>query len=123
MPGKAKPAMSEVVKVARRREIPDGSAIVVEARGRKVALFNSGGSFYAIDNACRHLGGSLGVGGVYGTRVVCPLHGWEYDFTTGASVDDPETRVACFAVKVEGDDVFIDIQRRAWCTNRDSPTD
>ena len=23
-----------------------------------------------------------------GTRVVCPLHGWEYDFTTGASIDE-----------------------------------
>jgi nitrite reductase/ring-hydroxylating ferredoxin subunit len=82
---------------------------VVEARGRKVALFNSNGSYYAIADACRHLGGSLGAGDVYGTRVICPLHGWEYDFTTGASVDDPEMRVACFGVTVEGDDVFIEI--------------
>jgi nitrite reductase/ring-hydroxylating ferredoxin subunit len=37
------------------------------------------------------------------------LHGWEYDFTTGASVDDPEMRVACFAVTIEGDDLFIEI--------------
>jgi nitrite reductase (NADH) small subunit len=101
--------MSESIKVAVLREIPDGSAIVVEVRGRKVALFNSGGSFYAIDNACRHLGGSLGAGEVYGTRVVCPLHGWEYDFTTGVSVDDPETRLACFTVRVEGDNVFVEI--------------
>ncbi len=101
--------MAELIKVAGRREIPDGGAIVVEAGGRKVALFNSGGSYYAIDDACRHLGGSLGAGDVYGTRVVCPLHGWEYDFTTGASVDDPEMRVACFAVRVEDDDVFIEI--------------
>lgn len=101
--------MSELIKVAGRREIPDGGAIVVEAGGRKVALFNSGGSYYAIDDACRHLGGSLGAGDVYGTRVVCPLHGWEYDVTTGASVDDPEMRVACFTVTVEGDDVFIEI--------------
>jgi nitrite reductase (NADH) small subunit/3-phenylpropionate/trans-cinnamate dioxygenase ferredoxin subunit len=101
--------MAELVRVAAPREIPDGSALVVEVRGRKVALFNLGGSYYAIDDACRHLGGSLGAGDVYGTRVVCPLHGWEYDFTTGASVDDPETRVACFAVTIEGDDLFIEI--------------
>jgi nitrite reductase (NADH) small subunit len=101
--------MAESVKVARRDEVPNGGAIVVEARGRKVALFNSNGSYYALADACRHLGGSLGAGDVYGTRVICPLHGWEYDFTTGASVDDPEMRVACFAVTVEGDDVFIEI--------------
>ena len=101
--------MAELVRVAGRGDIPEGTGKVVEARGRRVALFNSGGSFYAIDNACRHLGGSLGEGDVYGTRVVCPLHGWEYDFTTGAGVDDPETRVACFAVTVAGDDVLIEI--------------
>jgi nitrite reductase/ring-hydroxylating ferredoxin subunit len=102
--------MSELIKIAGRRDIPEGGAIIVEARGRKIALFNSGGIYFAIDNACRHLiGGSLGAGDVYGTRVVYPLHGWEYDFTTGASVDDPEMRVACFAVTVEGDDVYIEI--------------
>ena len=101
--------MSETVKIANVRDVPDGGAIVVEARGRKIALFNSGGAFYAIDNACRHLGGSLGAGDVYGTRVICPLHGWEYDFTTGASIDDPATRVACFPVKVDGDDVLVEV--------------
>jgi nitrite reductase (NADH) small subunit len=101
--------MSEFLKVARRGEIPEDGVIIVEVRGRKIALFNAGGAFYAIDNACLHLGGSLGAGEICGTRVVCPLHGWEYDFTTGASVDDPEMRVACFTVKLEGDDVFIEI--------------
>jgi nitrite reductase/ring-hydroxylating ferredoxin subunit len=105
--------MSNIVKVANVREVPDGGAIVFEAHGRKIALFKSGGAFYAIDNACRHLGGSLGAGDLYGTRVVCPLHGWEYDFTTGASVDDPAMRLACFAVKVDGDDVFVEFQDRA----------
>jgi nitrite reductase/ring-hydroxylating ferredoxin subunit len=43
--------------------------------------------------------------------VICPWHGWEYDFTTGAMVDDDDAavRVACFKVKVEGEDVFIEI--------------
>ena len=101
--------MSEFVKVAERDEVSEDRALMVEVRGRKVALFNAGGVFYAIDNACRHLGGSLGAGEIYGTRVVCPLHGWEYDFTSGANVDDPEMRVACFAVKIEDNEVFIEI--------------
>jgi nitrite reductase/ring-hydroxylating ferredoxin subunit len=41
--------------------------------------------------------------------VICPLHGWEYDFTTGVSVDDPETRLSCFVVKVDGEDVLIEV--------------
>jgi nitrite reductase/ring-hydroxylating ferredoxin subunit len=97
------------VKVARRDEIPDGTGKTIEAGGRLIALFNSGGAFHAIDNACGHRGGPLGEGEVYGTRVVCPLHGWEYDFTTGCNVDDPAMRLRCFLVKLDGDDILVKI--------------
>jgi nitrite reductase/ring-hydroxylating ferredoxin subunit len=101
--------MSEFIRLAAVSEIPDGGGRTVEARGRKIALFNSGGTFYAIDNACQHRGGSLGEGDVYGTRVVCPLHGWEYDFAAGCNVDDPSRKIACYAVQVKGDDVMVEI--------------
>ncbi len=102
--------MIEFVKVARRDEIADGTGKVVEVNGLLIALFNSGGQFYAIDNDCLHLGGPLGEGEVYGTRVICPLHGWEYDFTTGCSVDDPAMRLHCYAVRIDGDDVSVEAQ-------------
>lgn len=101
--------MGKFVKVARRNEIPDGTGKTVEAGGRRIALFNSGGTFHAIDNACGHRGGPLGEGEIYGTRVICPLHGWEYDFITGCNVDDPSTRLRRFAVKLDGDDVLVEI--------------
>ena len=101
--------MAEFVKVASAIEISDGSGKTVDVRGRKIAVFNAGGSFYAIDDACRHRGGPLGEGEVYGTRVVCPWHGWEYDFSTGCNVDDPTVKLSCFAVKVEGGDVLVEV--------------
>jgi nitrite reductase (NADH) small subunit len=101
--------VTEFVKVAAVGEIPDGCGRTVEARGRKLALFNAGGKFYAIDNACQHRGGPLGEGDVYGTRVVCPWHGWEYDFAAGCNVDDPTMKVACFAVRIEGDAVLVEV--------------
>jgi len=39
--------------------------------------------------------------------VTCPWHGWEYDITTGASLDDPSKKVSCFAVQEVGDDILI----------------
>ncbi|HKV54606.1 MAG TPA: Rieske 2Fe-2S domain-containing protein [Candidatus Binataceae bacterium] len=101
--------MRQLIRVATRDEIPDGTGKVVEAGGRKLAVFHSNGNFYAIDNACRHRGGPLGEGEVYGTTVVCPWHGWEYDFSTGCNVDDPAMRLACLSVRVEGDDIFIEL--------------
>jgi nitrite reductase/ring-hydroxylating ferredoxin subunit len=101
--------LAQFIKAARCNEIPEGRGMVIEAGGRTLALFHVGGQFYAIDNTCIHQGGPLGEGEVYGTRVVCPWHGWEYDFSTGCNVDDPSMKLACFAVKVEGDDVLVEI--------------
>jgi nitrite reductase/ring-hydroxylating ferredoxin subunit len=97
----------EKVKVARRSQIPEGSGITVEAGGKRIALFNASGNLYAIDNTCLHRGGPLAEGDLNGTVVTCPWHGWEYDVTTGASLDDPSKKVLCFALQEEGDDVLI----------------
>ena len=96
------------VKVASRAELPAGSSKLVEAGGKQIALFNSGGAFYAIDNTCKHRGGSLAEGDLDGTSVTCPLHGWEYDVTTGANLDDPNVKLGCYPVKIDGDDILID---------------
>jgi nitrite reductase (NADH) small subunit len=101
--------LGEFIKVASRSEIADGAGKVVEAGGHRIALFNSGGQFYAIDNACKHQGGPLGEGEVYGTRVVCSWHGWEYDFSTGCNVDDPSMRLRSFAVKIDGEDILVEV--------------
>ncbi len=96
------------VKVATRSEIAPGTAKTVEVNGKQVALFNVGGQLYAIDNTCLHRGGPLGEGEIDGKIVTCPWHGWEYDVTTGATLDDPAKKVACFKVQVSGDDVLIE---------------
>jgi nitrite reductase/ring-hydroxylating ferredoxin subunit len=101
--------LSRFIKAARRGDIPESSGKIIEIGGHTLALFHANGEFYAIDNACRHRGGPLGDGEVYGTRVVCPWHGWEYDFSTGCNVDDISMQLTCFAVKVENDDILVAI--------------
>ena len=54
--------MPKAVKVAQRSELSPGTGKVVEANGRKVAIFNVEGAFYAIDNTCTHRGGPLSEG-------------------------------------------------------------
>ena len=101
--------MAQFIKVAQRGDIPESSGKIIETGGRTLALFHSNGQFYAIDNACMHRGGPLGEGEVYGTRVVCPWHGWEYDFSTGLNVDDPSMKLRCYRVRLEGDDILLEI--------------
>jgi nitrite reductase/ring-hydroxylating ferredoxin subunit len=101
--------VAEFIKVATRAGVPEGAGITVESAGRKIALFNVGGKFFAIDNTCKHRGGPLAEGELDGANVTCPWHGWEYDVTTGANLDDPNVKVACFAVKTDGDDILIEV--------------
>ena len=101
--------MASFVKVAGVGEIAPGTGKTVEAGGREIAVFNVAGQFFAIDNACKHRGGPLGEGELDGTTVTCPLHAWTYDVTSGECFDDPSCAVDRFAVKVEGDDVLIEV--------------
>src|SRR5438094_4016716 len=68
-------AMAEFVKVAKTGEIAPGEARAVEAGGKKIALFNVDGTFYAIDDTCTHRGGPLSEGMLMGEEVTCPWHG------------------------------------------------
>lgn len=58
--------MGNFVKVAAVAEAAPGGAERVEVEGQPLALFNVGGTFYAIDNTCTHVGGPLAEGTVEG---------------------------------------------------------
>ncbi|MFQ5668548.1 MAG: Rieske (2Fe-2S) protein [Candidatus Binatia bacterium] len=99
--------MADFVRVAAAADVPAGQGMTVEVRGKQIALFNCDGTFYAVDNTCKHQGGPLGEGELDGVVVTCPWHGWTYDVTTGVSPDDSDCAVGCYAVTVEGGDVLV----------------
>src|SRR5262245_17792027 len=99
--------MVNFVRVAATTDLPPGQGRVVVAGGRQIALFNVGGTFYAIDNTCLHLGGPLGEGFLEGETVICPWHGWTYNVTTGVCPINPNISVKTYPVKVEGLEVHL----------------
>jgi nitrite reductase/ring-hydroxylating ferredoxin subunit len=103
----------EYVRVARRMDIPAGTMIRVAAGGHVIALANVDGEFFAIDDTCSHEEASLSEGGLTGDVVVCPRHGARFNARTGRVLSLPAVRsVATYAVKVEGDDVFVATEPR-----------
>jgi len=102
--------MAEFVKVAKTAEIALGQGKAVETGGKKIALFNINGTFYAIDDTCTHRGGSLSEGMVVGTEVTCPWHGAVFDVTTGSVLGTPARQdVAHYPVRVEGEDIEVQL--------------
>lgn len=101
--------MSRRVRVGQVTDLPAGEGRVVDADGKALALFNVDGVFYALDNACSHRGGPLGEGEIEGAVVVCPWHAWRWDVKTGANVNNPAVRMACFPVSLDGGNVFVEL--------------
>lgn len=70
-------------------EVPNGERIFLEIGKAKIALFNIGGKFYAIEDVCSHDDGPVGEGEVEGTEIICPRHGARFDLTTGQALAMP----------------------------------
>jgi nitrite reductase/ring-hydroxylating ferredoxin subunit len=96
------------LRATKAAEVPPGTIREFQLDGKTIALANVDGKYFAIDNTCIHRGGPLGQGILEGKTVTCPWHGWEYDVTSGKVGANPSVGVACYAVEVRGEDIFVD---------------
>ena len=98
------------VKVAKAADVKAGTACVVEAHGRRIALCNTGEGFHAIDDLCSHDGGPLDQGTLIGNRIECPRHGAQFDVRTGKALTLPAIRpIKSYKTRVEHGDVEVEV--------------
>ena len=102
--------MPEYVKVAVTDDIAPNQGKLVEVQGKKLALFNLEGKYYAIDNTCTHRGGPLAEGELEGDEVTCPWHGAKFKITSGAVLSPPAPQgVKSFPIRVAGNDLEVEL--------------
>jgi nitrite reductase/ring-hydroxylating ferredoxin subunit len=81
-------------------DVPPGSAL----RLGSVAVFNIGGSFFATQEKCTHRQGPLSEGKLDGSIVTCPIHGAQFDVSTGAVLRGPaKDPLKIYRVIVDGE--------------------
>ena len=98
------------VRLCARAEAPaPGNVAEMEAQGVAVCIANIDGQLSAIDNWCPHRRGPLGQGWVEGNTVVCPWHSWAFDVHTGQAQPPDSGAVDVFPLRLEGDDVLVNI--------------
>jgi biphenyl 2,3-dioxygenase ferredoxin subunit len=73
-----------LIELCATADVPDGGALKVEACGLTLAVFNVGGDFFVLDDACTHGPGSLSEGWVEGDEIECDFHGGRFHIPTGA---------------------------------------
>ena len=102
--------MAEWVRLCGVGEVPGvGGVMEAEDKGVAVCLANVEGRLCALDNVCPHRQGPLGQGWLEGEAVVCPWHSWAFNVDTGVAEPPERARVDVFPVKVEGEDVLVNL--------------
>lgn len=102
--------MGEYVKVAKTTDIEDQCGKCIEVRGKTLAIFNLGGTFHALDDACSHEDGPLSEGFIEGNEVECPWHAARFNIETGEATCPPAYEdVARYAVRISGDDIEVEL--------------
>jgi nitrite reductase/ring-hydroxylating ferredoxin subunit len=85
--------------VGKAAEFPPGEGRPVTAGNLRLALFNDGGEFLAVDGSCPHQGAALSDGVLHDGRVICPLHSWVFDLRSGECPRNSHDPVACYPVR------------------------
>ncbi len=105
----------QYIKAASIGELTSGQKKLITAEDKKILLINLEGMYYALDNRCPHMGGSLYEGEIQGTQIICPRHGSVFDITNGrisqagklfmlkVKVKDIQT----YPIKIENEEIFI----------------
>jgi NAD(P)H-dependent nitrite reductase small subunit len=102
--------MAEFRKACRAGEVPEGAGKTVQVGERLIALFHVGDAYHAIDDVCPHMGASLSDGCVENGIVTCPWHAWRFRLADGAWADNPRIKIGCYPVRVEGDEVQVQVE-------------
>ena len=98
-----------MVTVSSGGKFGEGEMRVFDIDGTKVSVAAAGGRLYAFDDACTHMGCSLGEGKLENTTVTCPCHGSQFDVTSGAVLRGPAHQpVRSRSVEVDGDELQIE---------------
>jgi len=116
--------LGNFVPVGKTAELEDGKMKEVAAEGRQILLARVGDKYYATDNRCPHMGGTLSLGKLDGTVVTCPRHGSQFDLRHGqvvrwlnmpapisalAKLLKPPRPIATYPVKLEGDTILVEV--------------
>lgn len=93
-------------------DVRDGSALAFDAAGTRVCVARIGHEWFAIGDVCSHADFALSDGEVWADEceIECPKHGAMFSLRTGEAQTLPATvPVPVFAIRIEGNDVMVDV--------------
>ena len=84
--------MTRRVRIARKTDVQPGQLLGIHVEGEDIVLCQVAGQYWAVSNACTHLGWPLSEGYLSDDLIICSLHGAAFDPQTGKCLRLPATR-------------------------------
>lgn len=100
-----------IFRLAKIDEIKPGQAKPIDVGGKTIAVFNVKGQFYAVDDACSHMGAPLCNGFLAGKTITCEWHGATFNLESGEAECAPaKGNIVAYKVSLDGEYLVIDLQ-------------
>lgn len=93
--------------VVEENEIRSAQIMEVNVAGRTLCLVMAKGTIFAVDNLCPHANSALSEGSLDGDKIVCSLHGWEFELKTGLCEMGKEFILERYPVKNINGSVYV----------------
>ena len=88
-------------------EIPEGDFIrQINVAGKKLCLLRHHHQIHLVQNTCPHAGGILSGGWCAKGKLICPIHRYAYDLTTGRGEEGQGDYINIYPVREEPDGLY-----------------
>jgi len=93
-----------------KSKLPENGTRRIVASGRAICVLRTKTGFYAVDDACPHLGESLSKGTLnYLDEIVCPWHSYRYHLKSGEECQGRGKKLITHQLEIREDGVFLGI--------------
>lgn len=85
----------------------------IKVDGKKLCLIKNQQKIYVIQNTCPHAGGILSGGWCKEGNIVCPIHRWEYNLTTGRGAEGQGNYIDIYSTELREDGLYVGF-KQSW---------
>jgi nitrite reductase/ring-hydroxylating ferredoxin subunit len=86
----------------------------IELNGKKLCLIRHQQKLYVVQNSCPHAGGILSGGWCKEAHIVCPIHRYEYNLTTGRGAPGQGDYIDIYPTEQRKDGVYVGMKESLW---------
>jgi len=96
-------------------ELPDHDLVEqIKVNGKKLCLVKHQEKIYVIQNTCPHAGGILSGGWCKEGNIVCPIHRYEYNLSTGRGAPGQGDYINIYPTEQREDGLYVGLKESWW---------